>query len=123
MNKTLLKRYVTYIIRWQLSTPILAFCIMLFANVGTLWSTIIANFIGSLLFFWVDKFIFTSNKLEYKGPVWDVLQYGVCDKCKKSGRVYRLIKCENIGYNRTDDENPKFLCEKHSNEKYERIIN
>jgi hypothetical protein len=45
------KRYFLYLIRWQLSTPILAWCIFIFATLGTTWATIIANLIGGLIFF------------------------------------------------------------------------
>ncbi len=53
-------QYIIYLIRWQLSTPILAIVLQLLGeSSGTPWiPTIIANFIGGLIFFWVDKFIF-----------------------------------------------------------------
>lgn len=55
----ILKKYILYLIRWQFSTPILAICCsVLLAKCGTLWTTVIANFIGGLIFFWIDKFIF-----------------------------------------------------------------
>ena len=66
MNKNLLRKYFFYLIRWQLSTPILAICISLFAHFGNLTSTIIANLIGGLIFFWVDKVIFKEKKDENK---------------------------------------------------------
>lgn len=52
------KKYMLYLLRWQLSTPILAIVLKLLANMNTLYATIIANLIGGLIFFWVDKFIF-----------------------------------------------------------------
>jgi hypothetical protein len=52
------KSYLLYLGRWQLSTPILAVCMILFASVGTFWATIFANLIGGLIFFWVDRKIF-----------------------------------------------------------------
>ena len=66
MNKNLLKKYLFYLIRWQLSTPILAVCISLFSNFGNLASTIIANLIGGIIFFWIDKLIFKEKKDENK---------------------------------------------------------
>ena len=57
------KKYLMYLIRWQLSTPILAVCVVWLASLGTTWATIIANFIGGLIFFWVDKWIFNRNKI------------------------------------------------------------
>jgi hypothetical protein len=58
------KRYGLYLLRWQLSTPILAWCIFVFAVTGTTCATIIANLIGGCIFFWVDGFIFKSDKLD-----------------------------------------------------------
>lgn len=61
------KKYMIYLIRWQLSTPILAVCVALLASYGATVATIIANFIGGLLFFWVDRWIFKSkNKIPKK---------------------------------------------------------
>ena len=61
------KKYMIYLIRWQLSTPILAVCVALLASYGATVATIIANFIGGLLFFWVDRWIFKSkNKIPRK---------------------------------------------------------
>ena len=62
----MLKKYLLYLIRWQLSTPILAVCVVWLASLGTTWATIIANFIGGLIFFWVDKWIFNRNKIPSK---------------------------------------------------------
>lgn len=66
MNKNLLKKYLFYLIRWQLSTPILAVCLIWLSSLGEIWSTIIANFIGALIFFWIDKIIFKEKKDENK---------------------------------------------------------
>lgn len=59
----LLKQYLLYLIRWQLSTPIIAIVLYMF-KVGTspVIPTIVANFIGGLIFFWVDKLIFKEKK-------------------------------------------------------------
>ena len=113
--KSLYKRYLAYLFRWQLSTPILAVCIIWFADFGTTWGTIIANLIGGLIFFWVDRFIFNSPKFEF--PIWTVRHEGICDNCKKYGRLYRLVKYKD--YDRVEDKNPLWLCEKCSKEKYE----
>ena len=61
MNKNLLRKYFFYLIRWQLSTPILAICLIWLSSLGEIWSTIIANFIGALVFFWIDKLIFKEK--------------------------------------------------------------
>jgi len=50
-----MKRFIFYLLRWQLSTPIL-WLVVRHLGVG-IWSTVIANLIGGVIFFWVDKFI------------------------------------------------------------------
>lgn len=54
-------KFILYLMRWQLSTPILALCLK-FLNFSTLINTIIANLIGGCIFFWVDKYIFNKEK-------------------------------------------------------------
>ena len=50
--------------RWQLSTPILGLVsyLMLGKAGDSFSSAFIANIIGSLIFFWVDIFIFSNKK-------------------------------------------------------------
>ena len=67
--KVNLKRYALYLIRWQLSTPILAGVGIILASMGALAAAIVANLIGGLIFFWVDRFIFTSETLDAQ---WEV---------------------------------------------------
>lgn len=56
------KRLLFYLLRWQLSTPILALIVYFCVNkIGSLCSTIIANFIGGLIFYQVDKWIFNKK--------------------------------------------------------------
>ena len=57
----MIKKYVLYLIRWQLSTPILGLVLYCLSDFNMLVSTIIANLIGGLLFFWVDRFIFNKG--------------------------------------------------------------
>ena len=57
--KSNIKKYILYLIRWQLSTPILALVLHLL-NYNEIVETIIANLIGGLIFFWVDKVIFNK---------------------------------------------------------------
>lgn len=57
-NKAEISRYALYLLRWQLSTPILALVLYLIGGLGTLLATIIANLIGGAVFFWVDRLIF-----------------------------------------------------------------
>ena len=75
-----MKRFVLYLIRWQLSTPILWVVVKQLG--ASLCSTVIANLIGGVIFFWVDKFIFTSQTVE----VWHIKE-GKCDKC--GGELYQ----------------------------------
>ncbi|MEA3292997.1 MAG: hypothetical protein U9P88_00770 [Patescibacteria group bacterium] len=57
-------KYILYLIRWQLSTPILTVVLIYLAFLNKWVAVIIANLIGGLIFFWVDKFIFTSKSLK-----------------------------------------------------------
>ena len=57
-------RFILYLIRWQLSTPILAACCYYMADLGVTVSTILANLIGGFIFFWTDKWIFRKGKNE-----------------------------------------------------------
>ena len=57
-----MKRFLLYLLRWQLSTPILAVCLILFAALGTTTATILSNLIGGVIFFWVDRWIFKLKK-------------------------------------------------------------
>jgi len=56
------KQYAIYLFRWQLSTPILALVLMLMVGYDTWVSTIVANLIGGLMFFWIDMRIFNKKK-------------------------------------------------------------
>lgn len=52
-------RFLLYLLRWQLSTPVLWLCLLWLApHLDKLTATIIANLIGGILFFFVDKRIF-----------------------------------------------------------------
>lgn len=57
------KSLLLYLLRWQLSTPILAILIyFLIEPLGGLLTTVLANFIGGLIFYNVDKYIFYGRK-------------------------------------------------------------
>lgn len=62
-NGELMKKYILYLLRWQLSTPILAI-VLYHLPFNTLINTIIANLIGGIIFFWIDKLIFKEGKYE-----------------------------------------------------------
>jgi len=110
------KRYFLYLIRWQLSTPILAVVLIWLVTLNQWVATAIANLIGGLIFFWVDKFIFTSQKLASQ---WEVKENIICTDCKNLKRGYRLVKTKN--YDRLSDKNPEFRCEKCSQIKTEKL--
>jgi hypothetical protein len=103
-----MKRFLLYLFRWQLSTPILWLAVR---RLGTgLDATVIANLIGGAIFFWVDRFIFTSAALE----VWHVKDTGACGRCGKNASLWRLVKTRN--YDRAGAP-AVFLCAKCSREK------
>lgn len=54
-------KFITYLIRWQLSTLILAPCIWLLPY-NILIKTIISNLIGGIIFWWFDKWLFQKGK-------------------------------------------------------------
>lgn len=90
-----------------MSTPILWLVVRQLG--ASLTSTVIANLIGGAIFFWVDKFIFTSKAVE----VWHIKE-GTCDKCGTKSHLWRLVK--TAGYDKSDAR-PVFLCMKCSKEK------
>jgi hypothetical protein len=105
-----MKKYILYLLRWQLSTPILAVCVYLLSpHLGSVITTIIANLVGGLIFFWVDKYIF-----KHGFPIWEVKEEIECNKCKSIDRGYRLVKADN--YN-AENKKPIFLCEECSKHK------
>lgn len=61
----LYKRYLLYLIRWQLSTPILYFALAFLPIEDYFAKTIIANLIGGLIFFWIDKKIFKEGAIQH----------------------------------------------------------
>ncbi|MDD5415531.1 MAG: hypothetical protein PHE48_00825 [Candidatus Daviesbacteria bacterium] len=113
------KRYSLYLFRWQLSTPILAPVVAYFKHSPSVFGTTedwigsaIANLIGGLIFFWVDKFIFTSKTL---GAQWEVKENIECVDCGRISRGYRLAKTNN--YDRLNTKTPQFRCEDCSRKK------
>lgn len=108
----MLKRFILYLVRWQLSTPIL-WLVVRSLGVG-FSSTVIANLVGGSMFFWVDKFIFTSPALE----VWHYKDEGRCAKCDRETELWRLVRAKS--YDKTD-AHPIFLCTDCSAKKLERL--
>lgn len=114
----MIKKYILYLIRWQLSTPILAVVLSLLTNMNTWVATIIANLIGGLIFFWVDKLIF---KKDSPLPLWEIKDDYECYDCHKKTRCYRIVEWGK--YDRTNDKNPKYRCQKCSVKKMNTIKN
>ncbi len=110
------KLYGLYLVRWQLSTPILAGVLALLGSLGALAATIIANLVGGLIFFWVDRFIFTSETLAAQWEVRDDIR---CVDCGRVARGYRLVRAKN--YDRTSDSAPEFRCEACSKKKSDEL--
>jgi len=109
------KRYALYLLRWQLSTPLLALVLYWLASAGKLTGTIVANLIGGLIFFWIDAFIFTNNRLNAQ---WEVAEKIYCKDCGKHTRGYRLVKTSN--YDKTS-ASPEFRCEECSIKKTDQL--
>jgi hypothetical protein len=109
------RQYGIYLVRWQLSTPILAVVLVWLASTSRLTATIVANLIGGLIFFWVDRFIFTSSRLKAQ---WEVEEKIACCDCGKITRGYRLVKTKN--YDKTKST-PEFRCEECSQKKTDRL--
>lgn len=57
-------KFIMYLVRWQLSSPLLALCLWWLEPIGVVWATVIANLIGGCLFFFVDKMIFKERKCQ-----------------------------------------------------------
>jgi len=73
-------------------------------NLGVgIGSTVIANLIGGAIFFWIDRFIFTSKAVE----MWHFREKGRCDDCGKETSLWRLVLAPN--YDKRES-NPKFFC-------------
>jgi hypothetical protein len=99
------KQYTIYLIRWQLSTPILAVVLIALSTTSKLVATVVANLIGGLIFFWVDRFIFNCPLLKAQWEVQDNIE---CNDCGKKARGYRLVKTANYDKSKST---PKFRCE------------
>ncbi|MFA5048908.1 MAG: hypothetical protein WC516_07845 [Patescibacteria group bacterium] len=112
----MIRKFLLYAGRWQLSTPILSPMVALFQG-SPIWGTpeswagaTMANIIGASIFFWVDRFIFTSYAVE----LWNFKDSGTCDNCGEVAPLWRLVKAPN--YDKSNSE-PKFYCMKCSKEK------
>lgn len=60
-----MRRFLLYLLRWQLSTPLLYACMAALPNrTGALGATIISNLIGGAVFFWIDRAIFRRRRFD-----------------------------------------------------------
>ena len=116
MIMNFVKKYFLYLVRWQLSTPILAIVLKLLSNMSTLTATIIANLIGGLIFFWIDKIIFKKTS---DVPLWEIKNKFECFDCHKKTKGYRIVMWGN--YDRTEDKNPQYRCKECSIKKMRTI--
>jgi len=107
----LIKQYLLYVLRWQLSSPILALCLYYF-NYSVTVETIIANFIGANIFIGIDKHIF---KQSVSFPLWQIQEEVKCVDCDEVCRGYRLVRTKN--YDKMKDSKVEFRCEKCSEKK------
>jgi hypothetical protein len=116
MSKSNLKRYGLYLARWQLSTPILAGVLFALSQIDRVTATVVANLIGGLIFFWVDKFIFSSHLSDVE---WAVEEGALCADCGRKSRGYRIVRTKE--YDRSRVALPEFRCEECSVRKTEEL--
>ena len=114
MKKGFIKKYGLYLLRWQASTPILAIVLFVLNPIGEFWATVVAIFIGGLVFFHIDNLIF---KKKSKLPKWEI-QNGTCIDCGKEDTVYRIVEWGK--YDRSEAE-PQWRCRECSLKKMENI--
>ncbi len=68
-----MKKFFLYLVRWQLSSPILAICMVWMGGWNVAIATIVANLIGGCIFFWVDRWIFGDKKVNKRMAKTDEL--------------------------------------------------
>jgi len=102
----MIKKYLLYLGRWQLSTPILACVLVLLSTLPTILATVIANLVGGLMFFWIDKLIFSTICTT---PHWEIKEDITCVDCGATHTTgYRIV--EWLDYNKQTDPEPKYRC-------------
>ncbi len=56
-----IRKFIMYLIRWQLSTPVM-WVIIIYLNINSYFTKVlIANLIGGIIFFWIDMSIFRAH--------------------------------------------------------------
>lgn len=104
-----------YIGRWELSTFTLAPVLILLSNVPTLVATVIANLIGALIFYNVDRLLF---KRKVSTPLWEIRENYSCASCGEKGLTFRIVEWGS--YNRIDSF-PQWRCWQCAKEKREEV--
>ena len=56
-----MKRFFMYLIRWQLSAPLIAIIIAYFIYLGEWAAVSLANLLAAIICFWVDRWIFKER--------------------------------------------------------------
>lgn len=110
----LLRKYIWYLGRWQITSLTLYPCMKIFGS--GLYGITMANFIGAIIFFWIDKYIFHNQAIP---TYWEIQEKTTCADCGKVGRGYRIVKAS--GYDKSKDKNPQFRCEECSKRKTEEL--
>lgn len=120
---TLLRNYFYYLIRWQLSTPVLSWCWAVL-TFSVLVNTIIANLIGGLIFFWIDLFLIFRGKsedfLSGASTIWESKENVDCFDCGDNTLGFRVVKGKD--YDRTKDKNPQYRCPVCCMKKYQKLL-
>lgn len=56
-------RFLLYLFRWQLSSPILLACLLVMTErIGVFWATVVSNLLGGIIFYFVDKRILNVDR-------------------------------------------------------------
>jgi hypothetical protein len=109
------KQYLLYLLRWQCSTPILAVVIWLLP-LDSISEAVVANLIGGLMFYWIDRRIFGQVNLY----VWWERKSGTCVDCGKEATVMRVIKAGR--YDKENDPAPQYRCRECANSKLREVL-
>lgn len=62
ISKQGVKRFLLYEARWQCSSPILAVCMWVMGEWNVVVATVIANLIGAIIMYPIDRLIFSNNQ-------------------------------------------------------------
>lgn len=110
-------RFLVYLFRWQTSGIILAPTLMILNQAHPVAATIVANAIGGICFYFIDRMIFKGSKAQK--PLWEIRKNSICADCGKHDVGYRVVEWGK--YNRTAVENPEFRCCDCANIKFEQV--